>query len=98
MNGDEAGYIPASLDAQERFLLWEMDQTIIAIVMVGVGVILGAMLSGMVVGSIAAWQYGRFKAGKHPRFALHALYWWLPSEFFVKPRATPASYQRYFLG
>ena len=98
MGGDETGYIPKSLDAQERFLWWEMDQAIIAILMIGVGVIVGAMLSGMVAGSIAAWQYGRLKAGKHPRFALHVLYWWLPSEIFVKPKATPSSSERYFLG
>ena len=98
MSADETGYIPKSLDAQERFLWWEMDQAIIAILMLGIGVIVNAMISGIVLGTVAAWQYGRFKAGKHPRFAVHALYWWLPSEFFVKTRATPSSSLRSFLG
>ena len=98
MGGDETGYIPKSLDAQERFLWWEMDQAVIAIMQIGLGVIAGSMLLGIVLGSLAAWQYGRLKAGKHPKFAVHALYWWLPSGLFVKPHATPPSDQRYFLG
>jgi conjugal transfer pilus assembly protein TraL len=98
MGGDETGYIPKSLDAQERFLWWEMDQAIIALMLIGMGVAAGAMLAGIALGSLAAWQYGRLKAGKHPKFAVHALYWWLPSGIFVKPRATPPSDQRYFLG
>lgn len=95
---DELGYIPKSLDAQERFLWWEMDQAIIVILLIGMGVIAGSMLLGMLLGSGAAWQYGRLKSGKHPKFAVHALYWWLPSGLFVKPRATPPSDRRTFLG
>lgn len=98
MNSDETGYIPKSLDAQERFLWWEMDQAIIAIMLVGMGVIAGAMLIGLAAGAVAAWQYGRLKAGRHPKFAVHAMYWWLPSGLFVKPRVTPPSNVRYFLG
>ena len=98
MGGDETGYIPKSLDAQERFLWWEMDQAILAIMLLGMGVIAGSMLLGMALGAATAWQYGRLKAGKHPKFAVHALYWWLPSGWFVKPRETPPSDQRYFLG
>jgi conjugal transfer pilus assembly protein TraL len=98
MGGDETGYIPKSLDAQERFLWWEMDQAIIAIMLLGMGVISGSMLVGMGLGALAAWQYGRLKAGKHPKFAVHALYWWLPNCLFVMLRATPPSDQRYFLG
>lgn len=98
MNGDETGYIPKSLDAQERFLWWEMDQLIMATMMTGMGVISGSMLGGIALGFLAAWQYGRLKAGKHPKFAVHALYWWLPSDLFIKTRATPRSDQRYFLG
>lgn len=94
----ETGYIPKSLDAQERFLWWEMDQAVIAITLIGMSVIAGAMLVGIALGSLAAWQYGRMKAGKHPKFAVHALYWWLPSKLFVKPKTTPPSDQRHYLG
>ncbi len=96
----EAGYIPKSLDAQERFLWWEIDQAIIAIMFVGMGVISGSMLTGIVVGGVAAWQYGRLKTGKHHKFAIHALYWWFPSGSlsFVKLKAMPPSDVRSFLG
>lgn len=95
---NETGYIPRTLDKQEKFLLWDIDQFIIAILLIGVGVTIGALISGMVAGSVAAWQYGRLKAGKHPKFATHSLYWWLPSGLFVKTAVTPPSYRRYFLG
>lgn len=95
---NEVGAIPKTLDAQERFLWWEIDQAILALTLTGMGVIAGAMLLGMGVGALIAWQYGKFKAGKHPRFAVHAMYWWLPSSLFVKPLTTPPSHKRHFLG
>lgn len=96
--GGETGYIPKSLDAGERFLWWELDQAIIALMLVGIGAITGALLTGMTLGALAAWQYGRLKAGKHPKFAVHLMYWWLPSKLFVKTNTLPPSDQRYFLG
>lgn len=96
---DESGYIPKYLDAKERFIFWEMDQAIIGLLIMGFGVIAGSMLSGMVIGGYVAWQYGRIKSGKHPDFAVHMMYWWLPSSIaLTKTRATPPSDQRYFLG
>ena len=47
MGTDENGYIPKSLDAQERFLWWEMDQAVIAIMLISMGVISGSMLMGI---------------------------------------------------
>lgn len=96
---DETGYIPKYLDSQERFIFWDMDQAIIGLLVMGMGVAAGAMLSGMVAGAYLAWQYGRVKAGKHPRFAVHLMYWWLPPSIAItKPKVTPPSDQRYFLG
>ena len=95
---DETGYIPKSLEAQERFMWWDFDQAILFLLLMGMGVISGAMLAGMVFGGLVAWQYGRLKTGKHPKFALHALYWWLPSRIVIRARATPPSHHRYFLG
>jgi len=95
---NEIGYIPRTLDKQERFLLWEIDQFIIAVMIIGVGVASGMMAGGMILGSVAAWQYGKLKVGKHPKFAVHTLYWWLPSGLFTKTAITPPSHLRYFLG
>jgi conjugal transfer pilus assembly protein TraL len=35
----------------------------------------GFFVSGCAVGLLLASAYGRAKAGKHPAFALHLLYW-----------------------
>lgn len=94
----EPGYIPRTLDLQEKFFLWDADQFIVGVLIMGVGVTTGYMISGIIVSLLAAFQYGKFKAGKHPKFAIHALYWWLPSEMSVKTRLTPESHNRYFLG
>ncbi len=95
---NEIGYIPRTLDKQEQFLLWDIDQFIVAVLLIGIGVSLGMMIGGIVCGSAAAWQYGKLKAGKHAKFAVHSLYWWMPSSMIVKTAVTPPSYQRYFLG
>lgn len=98
MNGEETGYIPTFLDARERFLFWEVDQIVLAAMLFGIGVGVGASLIGLITGVASAWFYGRIKAGKHPRFAIHVLYWWLPGSVFIKPKALPTSGLRYFLG
>lgn len=96
---DETGYIPKYLDAKEKFIFWEMDQAIIGLLVMGMGVLAGAMLTGMVIGGWVAWQYGKLKAGKHPDFAVHMMYWWLPPSIPFRPtKVTPPSDQRYFLG
>jgi conjugal transfer pilus assembly protein TraL len=96
---DETGYIPKYLDAQEKFVFWDMDQAIIGLVIMGIGIAGGELMPGLVAGAYAAWQYGRVKAGKHPRFVMHLMYWWLPPQFaFVRRRVTPPSDVRYFLG
>ena len=92
------GYIPRTLDQPEKFILWDMDQFLRAVVLMGTGVSSGFMASGIVIGSLAAWKYGKFKSGKHQKFAIHAMYWWLPSDMFVKTQLTPPSDKRYFLG
>lgn len=95
---NELGYIPKSLDSPEKFLIWELDQAVIALMLLVFGIMAGQLLPGLIVGCLAAWQYGRLKSGKHPRFALHLMYWWLPGKILVRTRVTPPSDIRYFLG
>ncbi len=98
MNGDETGYIPTHLDARERFFIWEVDQVVMFAMAFGVGISLGSGLAGLIVGTLLAWGYGRIKAGKHPRFAIHILYWWLLGKIIISPKTLPSSSIRYFLG
>ncbi|NCN88601.1 MAG: type IV conjugative transfer system protein TraL [Gallionella sp.] len=92
------GYIPQTLDKPEQFLFFDVDQFIIATSIVGVGISIGSMVGGLIAGVVTARQYGKLKSGKHPKFAVHLLYWWLPNQFLSKTEATPPSHIRYFLG
>lgn len=94
----ETGYIPRTLDQQEKFFLWEADQFIVAVLIVGVGMSIGMMLTGLFGGGLAAYLYGKLKSGKHQKFAAHLMYWWLPSAISVKTKTTPPSDCRNFLG
>ena len=98
MDENEVGFIPQSLDASERFLWWDLDQLVLFLFMMGIGIQTGYMLSGMMLGGTLAWQYGRMKSGKHSKFALHLMYWWLPSAIFPKMKTLPPSDVRHFLG
>ena len=42
---DETGYIPKSLEAQERFLWWDFDQAIVFLLVLGTGVIAGGFVA-----------------------------------------------------
>ena len=70
---DEIGYIPKSLEAQERFLWWDFDQAILFLLVMGTGVVSGAMVAGMLFGGVVAWQYGRERALQRITTALHNL-------------------------
>jgi len=58
----------------------------------------GFFVSGCAVGRACSPRpYGRAKAGKHPAFALHLLYWHLPA-FMTGLKRTPPSYLRELAG
>ena len=61
------------------------------------GMVAGFFVSGCAVGLLLASAYGRAKAGKHPAFALHLLYWHLPA-FMTGLKRTPPSYLRELAG
>ena len=61
------------------------------------GMVAGFFVSGCAVGLLLASAYGRAKAGKHPAFALHLLYWHLPA-LHDGPEAHPPSYLRELAG
>ena len=61
------------------------------------GMIAGYFVSGAVLGCLAASAYGMAKSGKHPAYALHLIYWYLP-EGVVKLKRTPPSHLRELIG
>jgi len=93
--------IPRTLDDPARVLWWEADQAILVSAFVVFGMVIGSFLTGAVVGTVLGWLYGKSKSGKHKAFAIHALYWHLPSsavKAILNLRRTPPSDYREFVG
>jgi conjugal transfer pilus assembly protein TraL len=88
--------IPKRLNEPPRIFWWDLDVALLA---------LSAALAGMIsgtserhaVGVLLASIYGRAKSGKHPAFALHLIYWYLPPAVTGLKR-TPPSHLREMVG
>ncbi|WP_418319605.1 type IV conjugative transfer system protein TraL [Piscinibacter sakaiensis] len=94
-------YIPRRLDDQWKIGFWDMDVAGPVILGLFTGYLSGSKLS-FAVCVIAGWftsrWIARIKADKHPAFAIHWLYWHLPTNPFTALRATPPSHVRRMVG
>ena len=90
-------YIPRRLNDIPKFILWDADVAMIAIVMIGLGIIAGMLLFCTVLGVAAAYGFSRLKSTKHQAHALHFLFWHSP-DMLLKFRRTPPSYMREMIG
>ena len=61
------------------------------------GMIAGYFVSGIALGLLLASIYSMAKSGKHPAYALHLIYWYLPQSV-VKLKCTPPSHLRELIG
>ena len=73
---DLSHYVPRSLDAPPKLIFWEYDVALIVVLGLSIGIGTGNNITGMIVGVIAAFFYGKLKSGRHPGIATHFLYWW----------------------
>lgn len=89
--------IPRRLNDTPRMFWWDVDVSLLMVGSALAGMLSGFFIAGCVVGALLASAYSRAKAGKHPAFALHLLYWHLPA-FVTGLKCTPPSWQREFLG
>ena len=89
--------IPRRLNDPPRIFWWDLDVAVLALAAALAGMISGFFASGCAVGLLLASAYGRAKSGKHPAFALHLIYWYLPSAVTGLKR-TPPSYLRELVG
>ena len=94
---DVALEIPRRLNDPPRMFWWELDVALLVLAAALAGMISGFFVSGCAIGVLLASAYGRAKSGKHPAFALHLLYWHLPSSLTGLKR-TPPSYLREMTG
>jgi conjugal transfer pilus assembly protein TraL len=88
--------IPKRLNDLPKMMFWEIDQAMVFMCSMMLGITANMTMTAAAIGLVAAWGYGKLKSGKHRGFAKHVLYWFTP--FNTGLRRTPPSYIREFLG
>ncbi len=94
-------YIPRRLDDQWKIGFWDADVAAPVLFCFFLGYLSGSKLSFagcMAIGIFVSRWLSRIKADKHPAFALHWIYWFLPPSPLSNLRATPPSYLRRMVG
>ena len=89
--------IPRRLNDPPRLFWWDLDVSLLVLAAALAGMISGFFVSGCALGVLLASAYGRAKTGKHPAFALHLLYWHVPTVITGLKR-TPPSHLREMVG
>lgn len=89
--------IPRRLNDPPRMFWWDLDVSMLVLGAALAGMVAGYFVTGCVVGLLLASAYGRIKSGRHPAFALHLMYWHLPSSLSGMKR-TPPSHERELFG
>jgi conjugal transfer pilus assembly protein TraL len=97
MNNDHY-YIPKYLDEPPRWLFWTMDEAIVLIAPLLLGLIVfNRLILGFVLGVILMVILKKLKGSRGPHFLLSHFYWYFPfNDKYLK--ATPPSYIREYLG
>jgi conjugal transfer pilus assembly protein TraL len=94
---DVALDIPRRLNDPPRMFWWDLDVALLVLAAALAGMVSGFFLSGCALGVLLAMAYGKAKSGKHPAYALHLLYWYLPAAVTGLNR-TPPSWLREMAG
>ena len=94
---DAAFTIPRRLNDPPRMFWWDFDLSLLVLAATLLGLVAGYFVSGVVCGVMMAWVYSRMKSGKHPAYALHLIYWYLP-DAVVNLNCTPPSHLRELVG
>ena len=94
---DVALDIPRRLNDPPRMFWWDLDVALLVLAAALAGMVSGFFLSGCALGVLLAMAYGKAKSGKHPAYALHLLYWYLPGAVTGLNR-TPPSWLREMAG
>jgi conjugal transfer pilus assembly protein TraL len=97
MMQDTVPSIPRRLNDPPRMFWWDLDLALLVFSLTLLGMIAGYFMTGAALGLLAAGVYSMAKSGKHPAYALHLIYWYLP-ERVVKLKRTPPSHLRELIG
>lgn len=94
-------YIPRRLDDQWKIGIWDADVAAPVLFFAFMGYTSGskyAFVICLAIGIYLSRWMGRIKSDKHPNFALHWLYWHLPTNPISSMRLTPPSSIRRMIG
>jgi len=91
----EAYQIPKRLDEPERLAFWTLDEALVLIAPIGIGMIAGWMATGVVLGVGFYLALRKLKGNGSANLARFVLYWFLPPVFGF--RVTPPSAVRRYV-
>lgn len=94
-------YIPRRRDDQWKIGFWDVDVAAPLLFGLFMGYMSGSKFSFalcLAAGALTSRAIARIKADKHPAFAVHWLYWHLPTSPLTAMRATPPSHIRRMVG
>lgn len=94
-------YIPRRLDDQWKIGFWDVDVAAPILLAFFIGYLSSSKVAFavcMAAGIAVSRWISRLKADKHPAFAIHWLYWHLPTNPATSMRATPPSHIRRMVG
>lgn len=94
---DNSTYLPTYLDEPERIAIWTMDEALVLLFPIFMGMMLGYALVGFIIGAVGLTGYSRIRSKLGHHLLPGLIYWYLPITFsrFV---ATPPSYIREYVG
>jgi conjugal transfer pilus assembly protein TraL len=94
-------YIPRRLDDSWKIGFWDAEVALPVLFMLMIGYASGSKLGFavcLVIGIAISRWFSRMKADKHQAFALHWLFWHLPTTPLTAMRVTPPSCIRRMVG
>ena len=94
-------YIPRRLDDSWKIGFWDVDVAAPIVFMFFVGYLTSskvAFVACVAAGIGVSRWISRLKTDKHAAFAMHWLYWHLPTNPITSMRATPPSHLRRMVG
>ena len=98
MSDDQAKYyIPKTLDAPKRWLIFTMDELGVIIAPLMIGVLFDQMFLGMVFGIIGYFVWRKYKGLNKGNMMTYMRYWYLPN-YLNRYKVTAKSHNRVYLG
>ena len=98
MSGDyEKYYIPKHLDEPAKFVFWTIDEAIIMLVPMIMGIVQSYTITGIFLGLGFMVLWKRMKGRDQSNLLMYGGYWHLPSMLY-NLKFTPKSFYRFFIG